>query len=60
MFEAESVRYAIFVLRAWMYSGHVCTLLARRGFALHPTEAELRELADDSDVRQDLATNAAT
>ena len=54
-FEAELARYAVSVLRAWMYSGYIFKLLAQRRVELHPTEAELRELHDDAEARQDLA-----
>jgi len=54
-FEAELARYAVSVLRAWMHSGYVFRLLAQRRVELHPTEAELRELHDDAETRQDLA-----
>ena len=59
MFEAELMRYAISVLRAWMYSGYIFGKLAKRGFALNPTEAELRELATDSEERGKVATMTA-
>ena len=59
MFEAELMRYAISVLRAWMYTGYVFAKLAARGFALNPTEAELRELATDSEERGKVATMTA-
>ena len=55
-FETELARYGISVLRAWMYSGYIFKLLTRRRFSVNPTEAELRELAEDSDAREELAT----
>jgi hypothetical protein len=54
-FEEELARYGTSVLRAWMYSGYVFKLVAARGFALHPSEAELDELHHDSEVREELA-----
>lgn len=54
-FRDELARYAVSVLSAWMYSGYVFQLAARRGFALRPTAAELDELHRDSSVRQELA-----
>lgn len=54
-FEEELAAYGLSVLRGWMYSGYVFKLAAARGFALHPTEAELEELFRDSDAREELA-----
>jgi hypothetical protein len=48
--------YALPVLRAWMYTGYVFTLTAKRGWPLHPTESELDRLRSDSELRGDLAT----
>ena len=38
-----------------MYSGYIFKLAAARGFALHPSDAELEELQRDSEVREELA-----
>jgi hypothetical protein len=54
-FVEDLARYALSVLRGWMYSGYVFKLVAQRGFGLHPTDAELDELRVDSELRQDLA-----
>jgi hypothetical protein len=54
-FVDELVRYGISVLRGWMYSGFIFTLLADRGFGLHPREWELEILVADSDLREELA-----
>ena len=54
-FQEELARYGTSVLRGWMYSGYVFKLIAARGFAVHPTAAELEELHRDSEVRDDLA-----
>ncbi len=54
-FQEELARYGTAVLRAWMYSGYVFTLVAARGFAVHPTDTELEELHRDSEARDDLA-----
>ena len=54
-FEEELARYGTSVLRAWMYSGYIFKLVCSRGFALHPSEAELGELHRDSEVREELA-----
>ena len=54
-FQEELARYGTAVLRAWMYSGYVFKLAASRGFALHPSDAELEELHHDSEARDDLA-----
>ncbi|MEV5981911.1 hypothetical protein [Streptomyces sp. NPDC052114] len=55
-FEEELARYGISVLRGWLHSGFVFTLVAARGFGLSPRESELSELARDSDLREELAT----
>ncbi|GGN93816.1 hypothetical protein GCM10011579_092680 [Streptomyces albiflavescens] len=55
-FEEELARYGISVLRGWMHSGFVFTLVASRGFALHPHELELEALAQDGELREELAT----
>ncbi|MEV0192365.1 hypothetical protein AB0I39_28015 [Kitasatospora purpeofusca] len=55
-FVDELVRYGIAVLRAWMHSGFIFQLLARRGFGLNPHELELEELHNNSDLRNELAT----
>ena len=54
-FQEELARYGTSVLRGWMYSGYVFKLIAARGFAVHPTAAELEELHRDSEVREELA-----
>jgi hypothetical protein len=54
-FQEELARYGTAVLRAWMCSGYVFALVASRGFALHPSDAELEELHCDSDARDELA-----
>lgn len=54
-FVDELVRYGISVLRGWMYSGFIFTLLADRGFGLHPREWELEKLVSDGDLREELA-----
>jgi DNA-directed RNA polymerase specialized sigma24 family protein len=54
-FVTELVRYAVSVLRAWMYSGYIFKLLDKRGFGLHPDDVELEALHHDIDLRQDLA-----
>lgn len=54
-FRDELARYAVSVLSAWMYSGYVFQLAARRGLVLRPTAAELDELHRDPSVRQELA-----
>ncbi|MFH8939505.1 hypothetical protein [Streptomyces griseosporeus] len=54
-FEDELARYGISVLRGWLYSGYVFKLVAARGFDLKPHELELEELAQDSDLREELA-----
>ncbi|WP_328691083.1 hypothetical protein OHU07_31370 [Streptomyces phaeochromogenes] len=55
-FVEELARYGISVLRAWMHSGFIFRLAAERGFGLGPHERELRELASNSDLREELAT----
>ncbi|MFJ6484529.1 hypothetical protein ACIQK6_31020 [Streptomyces sp. NPDC091682] len=54
-FVDELVRYSIPVLRGWMYSGFIFTLLAKRGHALQPHDFERELLASDSDLREELA-----
>jgi len=54
-FEEELAAYALAVLRAWMYTGYIFKLAAGRGLHLYPVEAELDELARDSDARDELA-----
>lgn len=54
-FRDELAKYAMGVLCAWMHSGYVFALVARNGFALHPTETELRDLQFDKDMREELA-----
>lgn len=54
-FVTELVRYAVSVLRGWMYSGSIFKLLAKRGFGLHPDDVELEALHRDDDLRQELA-----
>lgn len=53
-FQEELARHGTSVLRAWMYSGYVFKLTAARGFALHPSDAQLEELNRDSDTRDEL------
>ncbi|MFE6054054.1 hypothetical protein ACFQ6N_25155 [Kitasatospora sp. NPDC056446] len=55
-FVDELARYGIAVLRAWMYSGFIFQLVAKRGFGLNPHELELEELSSNSDLRDELAT----
>lgn len=55
LFETELVRYAISVLRAWMYTGYIFRIVATRGFSLHPSDNDLDELRRDSDAREELA-----
>ncbi|MGI5485072.1 hypothetical protein [Streptomyces lavendofoliae] len=55
-FENDLARYAISVLRAWMYSGQIFTMVASRGFGLNPHELDLERLTTDSDLREELAT----
>ncbi|MFF1909226.1 hypothetical protein [Kitasatospora sp. NPDC058218] len=55
-FVDELVRYGIAVLRAWMYSGFIFQLVAKRGFGLNPHELELEELHSDTELRDQLAT----
>ncbi|WP_431884132.1 hypothetical protein [Micromonospora gifhornensis] len=54
-FEDELAAYGLAVLQGWMYSGHIFHHTAARGFALHPTEAELEELYRNVDTRDELA-----
>jgi DNA-directed RNA polymerase specialized sigma24 family protein len=56
LFQDELARYGLPVLRGWMYTGYIFKLLAGRGFNLHPTESELKELSRDSDLREELAS----
>ncbi|MFE7515205.1 RNA polymerase sigma factor [Streptomyces sp. NPDC057540] len=56
IFENELARYAISVLKAWMYSGHIFTLVAGRGFGLSPHELDLERLHADGALREELAT----
>ncbi|MFE6130087.1 hypothetical protein ACFQ6Q_17760 [Streptomyces sp. NPDC056437] len=51
-----TARYAISVLRAWMYSGYIFKMAAGRGYGLNPHELDLERLAADSDLREELAT----
>ncbi|MGW5639255.1 hypothetical protein [Streptomyces sp. NPDC003832] len=55
-FEDDLARYAISVLRAWMHSGHIFAMAARRGFGLSPHDIDLERLATDSELREELAT----
>ncbi|MGW9436099.1 hypothetical protein [Streptomyces sp. NPDC055607] len=55
-FENDLARYAISVLRAWMYSGYIFKMAASRGFGLNPHELDLERLAADSDLREELAS----
>jgi hypothetical protein len=55
-FVDELARYGISVLRAWMHSGFIFKLVAKRGFGLNPHELELEELNLNSDLREELAT----
>ncbi len=54
-FEEELARYGTAVMRAWMHSGYVFKFAASRGFALHPSAAELEELHREPDARDELA-----
>ena len=54
-FEDQLVRYGLGVLKSWMYSGYVFSLVARRGRPLHPSDDERRELRESDDVRTDIA-----
>lgn len=48
-------RYALPVLRAWMYSGYIFVLTAKHSHNLVPSDAELDHLHRDSDLREELA-----
>jgi DNA-directed RNA polymerase specialized sigma24 family protein len=54
-FADDLARYAIPVLRGWMYTGFIFSVTAKRGYRLEPSEAELHELRRDSALRGDLA-----
>ncbi|MFD3572226.1 hypothetical protein [Streptomyces sp. NPDC058667] len=56
VFENDLARYAIAVLRAWMYSGYIFKMASSRGFGLNPHELDLERLAADSDLREELAS----
>ncbi|HEY3514583.1 MAG TPA: sigma factor-like helix-turn-helix DNA-binding protein [Kribbella sp.] len=56
-FEDALTEYGLPVLRAWMYTGYIFVLTARRGWPLYPTELELDHLRSDSDLRGDLAAD---
>ncbi|WP_241671724.1 hypothetical protein [Streptomyces sp. IB2014 016-6] len=49
-------RYGISVMRGWLYSGYMFTLVASRGFDLNPHERELEALVRESELRDELAT----
>ncbi|MGW1887762.1 hypothetical protein [Streptomyces sp. NPDC001970] len=55
-FENKLVRYAISVLRAWMYSSWIFTMAGSCGYGLNPHELDLERLTSDSDLREELAT----
>jgi hypothetical protein len=55
-FENDLARYAISVLRAWMYSGSIFKMAASRGYGLNPHELDLERLTSDSGLREELAT----
>jgi hypothetical protein len=54
-FEEEIAAYGLAVLRGWLRTGYVFALTAQLGYYLHPTAAELRELAYDAEARHELA-----
>jgi RNA polymerase sigma factor (sigma-70 family) len=54
-FVTELARYAIAVLRAWMYSGAIFAMTAKHGYLLNPHDKELEKLFFDSDTREELA-----
>lgn len=54
-FETALASYGISVLRGWMYSGYIFQATAGLRYSLKPTDAELEELARDSDAREELA-----
>ncbi|MGW3520565.1 hypothetical protein [Streptomyces hydrogenans] len=56
VFENDLARYAISVLRAWMYSGYIFKMAASRTYGLNPHELDLERLAADSDLREELAS----
>jgi hypothetical protein len=56
MFANDLARYGMSVLRAWMYSGYIFSLVSERGFGLNPHELDLERLRTDSDLRGELAT----
>lgn len=55
VFANELARYAIPVLRGWMYSGYIFPLAAKRGYRLAPSATELDQLRRDSALREELA-----
>jgi DNA-directed RNA polymerase specialized sigma24 family protein len=55
IFADDLARYAIPVLRGWMYSGYIFFLAAKRGYRLAPSDAELDQLRRDSALRDELA-----
>lgn len=55
-FENDLARYAVSVLRAWMYAGYIFSMAVGRGFGLNPHQLDLERLTSDSDLREELGT----
>jgi hypothetical protein len=54
-FESVLIRYGVGTLKGWMRTGYVFAVTASRGYPLAPTEAELRVVREDEDLRNGLA-----
>lgn len=55
MFETELIRYGISVLDSWMITAYIFKLTREKMGSLKPTDAEIRELREDADLREHLA-----
>ena len=54
-FQEDLAAYGLAVMRAWLYTGHIFTLVAGRSYKLNPTDTELERLHVDPDAREELA-----
>lgn len=54
-YEAGLAEYGTAVMGAWLYTGHVFSVMASRRFYLNPTSHELQRLHEDRCLRESLA-----
>jgi len=59
-FKEALAAYGLGVMKGWLQSGEIFAKVAKEGFPLSPSTAELDELARDRDARDELADSTVT